>query len=51
VSNWTWYKDQSGATAVEYAIIASLVAAIIVGIVTLLGLKVVSLFALLPGTF
>ncbi len=39
------------ATAAEYAIMASLIAAVIVGAVTLFGLKVRSLFEPLIGAF
>ncbi|KAB7741873.1 Flp family type IVb pilin [Nostocoides sp. F2B08] len=35
---------EGGATAVEYAIMASLIAAVIVGVVTTLGNSVVALF-------
>lgn len=37
-------KGEEGATAVEYAIIGSLIAAVIVAVVTTLGTKVSSLF-------
>ena len=40
--------DDSGATAVEYAIVASLIAVTITGAVTLLGQSVVALFASMP---
>lgn len=40
---------EHGATAVEYAIMASLIAAVIVGTVTALGLSVVDLFTSLPS--
>lgn len=35
---------EAGATSVEYALIASLIAAVIVGVVTLLGTDVLTLF-------
>jgi len=38
-----------GATAVEYALIASLIALVIIGAVTLLGQAVAGLFAVPPG--
>ena len=38
-----------GATAVEYALIASLIAVVIVGAVTLLGQAVAGLFATVPA--
>jgi pilus assembly protein Flp/PilA len=37
-------KDQTGATAVEYAIMVSLVAALVIAVVTTLGSQVSSLF-------
>jgi pilus assembly protein Flp/PilA len=37
-------RDEEGVTAIEYALIAALIAAVIVGAVTALGLKVNSLF-------
>ena len=37
-------KDQTGATAVEYAIMISLIAAVIFSIITTLGTQVISLF-------
>lgn len=39
-------KDEKGATAVEYAIMASLIAAVIVAIVATLGQQVSALFQL-----
>jgi pilus assembly protein Flp/PilA len=40
--HWTisWLKTQEGATAVEYAIMASLIAAVIAGVVTSVGSSV-----------
>ncbi len=40
-----WWEDDSGATAVEYAIMVGGIATVIVGVVTLLGEAVVALFA------
>lgn len=40
--------EQDGTVAVEYAILASMIAAVIVGIVFLLGEGVVALFASVP---
>lgn len=40
--------DERGATAVEYAIMASLIAAVIVLSVTALGLNVADLFSAVP---
>jgi Flp pilus assembly pilin Flp len=37
-------KNEKGATSVEYAFIASLIAAVIVGVVSTLGLSVIDLF-------
>jgi pilus assembly protein Flp/PilA len=37
-------RDEEGVTAIEYALIAALIAAVIVGAVTALGLKVNTLF-------
>lgn len=52
----TWRKltgtcasDDDGATAVEYAIMASLIAAVIVGVVGLLATGVVDLFTRVPA--
>ncbi len=44
-------SNERGATAVEYAIMTSLIAAVIVSAVTLFGLKVRSLFEPLIGAF
>ena len=38
-------KDESGATAIEYALIASLIAVALVGILTSLGTKLSSEFS------
>ena len=43
--------DQSGATAVEYAIFLALVAAVIIATVAALGLRVAALFSSLEGAF
>lgn len=40
--------DDQGATAVEYSLMAGLIAAVIVGAVTLFGLNVLGLFNTLP---
>jgi len=37
-------KDESGATAIEYGLIASLIAVAIVGVLTLLGPKLSGVF-------
>jgi len=44
-------KDASGATAVEYSMIAALVAGVIVGTVTALGLQVSAMFTTVVATF
>ncbi len=41
--------DERGATAVEYAIMASLIAAVIVAAVTALGVNVTALFEQVPA--
>lgn len=41
-------RDDQGATAVEYSLMAGLIAAVIVGAVTLFGLNVLGLFNTLP---
>ena len=43
------HRDERGATSVEYAIMASLIAAVIVGTVGALGLGVLSLFTSVTG--
>jgi pilus assembly protein Flp/PilA len=43
--------DESGATAVEYALLASLIAAVIGGTVAALGQQVLTLFQSLPIPF
>jgi pilus assembly protein Flp/PilA len=40
----TFIKEEHGATAVEYAIMVAAIAAVIITIVALVGLKVESLF-------
>jgi len=44
-------RDQSGATAVEYAMFLALVAAVIITTVAALGLGVADLFRSLEGAF
>jgi pilus assembly protein Flp/PilA len=41
----SFFKDEEGATAVEYGLIVALIAAICIGTVTLLGVKVNSAFS------
>ena len=42
-------RDEEGATAIEYGLIAALIAAVIVGATTLLGTKVRSTFNYIAG--
>jgi len=42
-------SDDEGATAIEYALIASLIAVVISGAVTLVGTAVVGMFAGVPA--
>jgi pilus assembly protein Flp/PilA len=41
-------RDDQGATAVEYSLMVGLIAAVIVGAVTMFGLNVLGLFNTLP---
>lgn len=43
--------EEGGATAVEYALLAALIAGVIVAVVTTLGSQIVALFNLLVGAF
>ncbi len=45
----TLIRDEEGATALEYGLIAALIAAVIVGAVTALGNKVSSTFTTISG--
>ncbi|MEG6505351.1 Flp family type IVb pilin [Nitratidesulfovibrio sp. 1201_IL3209] len=45
----TLIRDEEGATALEYGLIAALIAAVIVGAVTALGTKVSSTFSFIEG--
>ena len=45
------WKDESGATMVEYGIMVLLIAAVSVGVVTTLGQKTQGLFVSLNGKF
>jgi pilus assembly protein Flp/PilA len=42
-------KDESGATAIEYGLIASLIAVAIIGAVTTLGTKLTTTFGSVSG--
>jgi len=44
-------SPESGATAVEYSLLASLVAGVIIAAVVMLGDKVLALFTTVDGTF
>ena len=45
----SFLKDEEGATAVEYGLMVALIAAVIIGAVTLLGDKVESTFNYVQG--
>ncbi len=42
-------NDQSGATAIEYALMASLIAVVLIGVLTNLGTKMSSEFSEISG--
>lgn len=42
-------KDESGATAIEYGLIAALVAVVCIGALTTLGTKLSAMFATVSG--
>lgn len=42
-------KDESGATAIEYGLIAALIAVVLIAAVTALGTKLSSLFQAISG--
>ena len=44
-------RAEEGASSVEYAILVALIAAVIIGTVTILGQDILGLFASLDGTF
>ena len=44
-----FFKDEEGATAVEYALLVSLIAGVIIGAVTLLGTKITNVFSGVDG--
>lgn len=52
-SVWITFQGdlERGATAVEYALLASLIAAVIAGVVGILGQEVLALFQQLEGAF
>lgn len=41
--------DERGATAAEYAIVAALIGAVVIGVVTAIGLSVIGLFERVTG--
>ncbi len=43
-------SDESGATAIEYGLIASLIAVVIIGAVTVLGTKLTATFTAVSGS-
>jgi pilus assembly protein Flp/PilA len=45
------FFEERGATSIEYAIMGSLIAAVIVGTVTTLGTTVANLFSLITNLF
>ena len=47
----TFLKDETGATAIEYGLIASLIAAVIIAAVTLLGTDLQTTFQGLADVF
>lgn len=44
-----FWKDEEGATAIEYALIAGLIAVAIIGVLTLMGTELRSLFSNIAG--
>ena len=46
---YTFLNDENGATAIEYALIAALIAVVIIGSVSLLGTQVSSTFDMIAG--
>lgn len=45
----TFLRDEKGASAVEYGLIVGLIAAVIVGVVTILGTTLEALFTTISG--
>lgn len=45
-----FFKDESGATAIEYGLIAALIAVVIIGAVTALGTGVTGTFNTVAGS-
>jgi Flp pilus assembly pilin Flp len=46
-----WFADEVGASAVEYSLLVVLIAAVVIGTVTVLGGQVTGLFDSLIGLF
>ena len=46
-----FFKDEKGATAVEYAALVALIAGVIVGVVAVMGTQVLALYQSLVGKF
>lgn len=44
-----FWKDEEGATAIEYALIAGLIAVAIIGVLTLMGTELRTLFSNIAG--
>jgi pilus assembly protein Flp/PilA len=44
-----FFKDESGATAIEYGLIAALIAVVLIGAMTTLGTKVTGTFTKVSG--
>ena len=44
MSLWHFMKDESGATAIEYGLIAALISVVIIGAVTLVGGNLTAVF-------
>jgi len=45
------YRDDRGGTAVEYGLLAALIAAVIAGVVAVLGTRVLTMFTNLANAF
>ncbi|HEY0302240.1 MAG TPA: Flp family type IVb pilin [Rhizomicrobium sp.] len=46
----TFIRDESGATAIEYGLIAALIAVVIIGAVTIVGTSLSGTFATISGS-
>jgi len=45
----SWIRDERGATAIEYGLIAALISVVIIGVVTAVGLGVNGAFTAVAG--